>query len=166
MNNKITLILDNIRSAQNVGSLFRTAECLGVSKIYICGYSPYPLQKNDSRLPHIALKNDQMINKTALGATRFIKWSYFPDTLKLISKLRKEKYFIVSLEQNSNSIKLKDFKISNTKVGLIVGNEISGLSNSILKESDQIVEIEMAGKKESLNVVQASAIAIYSILNL
>ncbi len=166
MNKNLILVADNIRSAQNVGSLFRTAECLGVKMIYLCGYTPYPTEENDSRLPHIARKNEYLISKTALGANSYIKWSHFDNIQLLIEKLKKDGFFIIALEQSSKSILLNELKIKHSKIALIVGNELKGVSEDVLNLADTISEIKMEGKKESLNVVQAAAIAIYAILNI
>ncbi len=162
-NRNIVLILDNIRSCHNVGSLFRTAEGLGVSKIYLCGITPYPKIANDSRLPHLISKITNRIDKTALGSIDLINYEYSEATLSIINKLRKKGFKIISLEQSPRSKYLDHTNIGAKKVALVVGNEVSGVDLKVLDQSDLIIEIKMLGKKESLNVVQATAMALYHL---
>lgn len=161
---KLVIIAHDMRSTHNVGSLIRTAEALGVNKIYFTGYTPYPAHKKDSRLPYISEKLDKQINKTALGTQKLISWEHTEDIYKLIKQLRNKDYCIVGLEQNNKSIPIDNFK-SSKNVALILGREVEGIDTKILNNCDKIIEIPLRGKKESLNVVQASAIAIYSLLN-
>ena len=158
----IILIIHDVRSTHNVGSLFRTAEGLGVEKIYLTGYTPYPETPNDSRIPHISRKLTAQIHKTALGAEQLIAWEPCSDIFKLIDTFRQNGYQLVALEQAINSIRLDRFKPA-LQLVLIVGNEVKGIENELLEVCDQIVEIPMKGHKESLNVVQAAAIAIYAL---
>ena len=162
-NRNIVLILDNIRSSHNVGSIFRTAEGLGVSKIYLCGITPYPEVLNDKRLPHLILRTTNKIDKTALGSTKLISYDYCSDSYELINKLKNDGFKIVSLEQDQRSKYLDQTKIESKKIALVIGNEVNGVDLKILDLSDLIVEIRMLGKKESFNVVQAAAIALYQI---
>lgn len=152
---KITLILDNIRSSENVGSIFRTADAGGVEKIYLIGITPNPVDRFGRPNPKI--------NKASLGAEKNIPWEHFENTNEVIEKLKKEDYKIVSLEQNKNSIDYRDLKIKE-KIAMIVGNEVNGVSIDAQKESDEIIEIPMAGEKESLNVSVATGIALFSLL--
>jgi tRNA G18 (ribose-2'-O)-methylase SpoU len=158
----VTLILHDVRSTHNVGSLLRTAEGLGVQKVYFSGYTPYPETAGDKRLPHISGKLTRQIHKTALGAELLIAWEPQPDIFKLIKKLNRQGYLIVALEQNEKSISLEQFK-PDQQLALIVGNEVSGLTQEILGACDKIIEIPMKGSKESFNVVQAAAIALYRL---
>lgn len=164
LNNKrsIILIAHNIRSSYNVGALIRTAEGLGVKQIFLSGYTPYPKMVKDKRLPHLANKQDRQISKTSLGAQNYIKWSKVDSVSKTISNLKKEDYQIVGLELSKNSINLNSYRPAN-KVALIVGNEVNGLSINQLSQCDLSIEIPMLGKKESFNVAQAAAMALYAI---
>ena len=156
---QIILIAHNLRSAHNVGSLIRTAEGLGIYQVYLTGYTPYPKQLTDERLPHLMLKIDKQINKTALGAEKILG-EYEPDINHLITKLKGLDYAIVALEQSKSAIKLHTFKTPDN-LALIVGREVEGIEPEILKQCDSIIEIPMKGKKESFNVVQAAAMALY-----
>lgn len=161
---QLSVIAYNIRSAHNIGSLFRTCEGLGVEALYICGYSPYPQQKNDQRLPHLARKTDKAIQKTALNAQQHLTWHYNPSVEDVIEKLKDRGYTIYCLEQNKDATPLK-LSATNSPTAIILGNEVDGIDNKILNKSDKIVEIPMSGKKESFNVVVAGAIAIYHLLH-
>lgn len=156
----IILIAHNLRSSHNVGSLLRTAEGLGVDDVYLTGYTPYPSSADDERLPHLAQKIDKQIAKTALGAEELVKWQYRTEIAPLIEKLRHQKYQIAALEQGENAVKLSKFSRPD-KVALIVGREVEGIEPEVLELCDQIVEIPMFGRKESFNVVQAAAMALY-----
>lgn len=157
---KVVLIAHDIRSCHNVGSLLRTADGLGVSKLYMTGFTPYPHLPNDTRLPHIYKKITNQIKKTSLGAEASVSWDHARDIKKIIATLRSKGYAIVALEQSPESIDLATHK-SKVKTALIVGNEVSGLPSSVLKLSDIVVEIPMRGAKESLNVASAAAIALH-----
>ena len=159
MKKELYLILHNIRSAYNVGSIMRTSDGAGVKKIYLTGYTPNPAEEIlDSN------KGQRRISKTALGAEKTIKWEKEKDIHSLLKKLKKEKINIVSLECDPKSV---DFKKAEYKFpcALILGNEVLGIGEDILNESDMIVEIPMRGKKESLNVAVSAGIAIYEILS-
>lgn len=160
---ELILIAHNLRSSHNVGSLLRTAEGLGVNKVWLTGYSPYPQRETragDNRLPHIAAKTQAQITKTALGAERMIDWEYEPDIQKVIEELKKRGFVLAGLEQAPNAFALPDFQPPR-KLAIIVGRETEGLEAEILKVCDLILEIPMAGSKESFNVVQAAAMALY-----
>lgn len=146
-------ILYNIRSAHNVGSIFRTADGAGVSKIYLCGYTPTPNARNVGK----------DIAKTALGAETFVPWEKYTQATRLIKKLKKEGIHIVALEQTSKSILYTKWR-PKFPLCLIVGNEITGISKSILKLANTVIQIPMHGKKESLNVSVSFGIAAYDIL--
>ncbi len=161
---KIILIAHDIRSTHNVGSILRTGDCLGADIVYLTGYTPYPLMRNDSRLPHLAKKLDAQIHKTALGAEKSTKWIHNPDIFEVITMLKSSNVEIVALEQAKGSKPLPIF-IPRRDTALIVGNEITGLDKQILDVTDEIVEIPMSGVKESLNVAQATAIGLYQLSN-
>jgi len=152
-----SLILHNIRSTHNVGSIFRTADAAGVSKIYLTGYTPTPLDKFKRPRKDIA--------KVALGAEKTISWEHVPNIKILIKKLKREKMQIVALEQAENSIDYKTVKPKNS-LAFILGNEVGGIEKSVLKECDEILEIPMRGKKESLNVSVAAGIVLFRVLNI
>jgi 23S rRNA (guanosine2251-2'-O)-methyltransferase len=160
MKSSIILIAHNLRSAHNVGSLFRTAEGLGLFKIYLTGYTPYPSSESDIRLPHISNRIDKQIVKTALGAEKYIAWEHIELVEELISVLKKDGYTISALEQAWNSIPLQNFKTHKKQV-LVVGREVEGIEQQVLAICDSITEIPMSGRKESFNVVQAAAMALY-----
>lgn len=157
----IVLIVHNIRSAHNVGSILRSAEGLGIEHVYLTGYTPYPETKNDNRLPHMARRATIQISKTALGAEKSLKWTHSEDVFKLISKLRSN-YQLIALEQTPKATPLRDFK-SSKNIALIVGSEIKGLDQQILDAVDLHLEIPMFGQKESFNVGIAAAIAMYHL---
>ncbi len=156
----IVLLLHDIRSTHNVGSLFRTAECMGVSKIYISGYTPYPVHENDQRLPHIRNKLQAQIEKTALGTTQIVQWTHCENITDLLDTLKSNGYMLVALEQHSKSTPLPDWRPPQ-KIALLIGREVEGIEDTLLKAFDESIEIPQLGKKESLNVVQATAIALY-----
>lgn len=158
---KIALIIHNVRSCHNVGSMLRTADGLG-AEVYFTGYSPYPLSKNDRRLPHEARRISSQIAKTALGAEQTAIWHQRADIYELIKDLRKNGYEIAALEQTKNAISLAKFAPSH-KVAVIVGREVEGLEPKVIKSADKTVEIPMSGQKESFNVAVAAAIALYHL---
>ena len=150
-------VLDNLRSVHNVGSIFRTANAVGIDKIYLCGTTPTPLD-------HKGLKRKDFA-KVALGAEDTLIWEYFENTVECVTKLRAEGVYILALEQDENSIDYKAVDISDQiDVALIVGHEVDGITKDVLKLSDCVVEIPMLGTKESLNVTIAFGIALYRIL--
>lgn len=160
----VILVAHDIRSTHNVGSLLRTAEGLGVKKVYLTGYTPYPVAPNDTRLPHIATKLDLQISKTALGAETMIEWQHQEEVVGVLESLRSDGYQIVALEQDKTSIPLPEFE-SSQRVAVLIGREVEGIDPELLKLSDVIVEIPMQGGKESFNVVQATAMTLYQILH-
>lgn len=159
---EIVLIVHDVRSCHNVGSLLRTADGLGVSTVYFSGYTPYPSAPNDSRLPHIQQKLSRQIHKTALGAEDSVKWEYSTDIGELITSLKAHGYTIAALEQADISITLHEY-MAPDKVALLIGREVEGISEELLAICDDILEISMLGKKESFNVVQAAAMALYQL---
>lgn len=150
----IYLILHNIRSLHNVGSVFRTSDAAGVKKIYLTGYTPTPLDRFEKIRPEI--------KKTSLGAERFVKWKYCKNISNLLKNILKQKIRLIAVEQNKKAIDYRKFKPI-FPMALIFGNEVRGLSKNILAKCDKIVEIPMAGKKESLNVSVAAGIVLFSL---
>ncbi len=157
MKKEVAVLLHNIRSTHNVGSIFRTSDALGITKIYLSGYSPTPIDKWGKPRKDIA--------KVSLGAEKSIPWEYEENPEKIIKKLKKEKYFVVCLEQSLKSLDYKKVK-AGTHTLFIVGNEVDGISKEILSLSDVVVEIPMKGKKESLNVSVAFGVALFRMLNI
>ncbi|MFA6324702.1 MAG: TrmH family RNA methyltransferase [Candidatus Paceibacterota bacterium] len=150
------LILNDIRSAQNVGAIFRTADAVGINKIYLVGYTPGPLDRFGRKRGDIA--------KSALGSEETVLWESKKSLLSLINKLKKENYLIIGIEQDDKSIDYKKIKLKE-KNAFIVGTEVTGLPKNIIKKCDVIAEIPMLGKKESLNVSVATGVALFRILN-
>lgn len=157
---ELALIMHNLRSTHNVGSLLRTADGLGVQMVYLTGYTPYPVAVEDDRLPHLAQKLTKQIHKTALGAETTVVWKHCATIDEALAELRQAGYIIAALEQAPGSIALPAFSPP-SKLALIVGREVEGLEPEVLKTVDQIVEIPMAGMKESFNVTIAAAMALY-----
>lgn len=157
---EIIVIAHNIRSTHNVGALFRTAEGLGVKKIILSGYTPYPLLAHDTRLPHIANKLMDQIHKTALGAESIVAFEYQekPD----LAAIKTAGYRLVALEQAPTSIRLPDYKAPE-KVALLLGEEVHGITADLLDQCEDVLEIPMVGKKESFNVSVAAGMALYQL---
>lgn len=156
----LKLILHNIRSAYNVGSLFRSGDAFGVEEIICTGYTPYPKLKDDQRLPHVIKRAQEQIAKTALGAEETVKFSHSEQIP--FNKLRQAGYKSVALEQATHAAKLNEFK-PDPKTALILGNEVEGLDKKTLNKCDTVVEIPMRGKKESLNVAVTGAIVMHRL---
>ena len=149
MKKEIYAVLDNIRSRENVGSIFRTSDGAGVSKVYLCGTTPTP--------PH------EKISKTALGADTYVPWEYYKDTWRLLKKLKALGFKLVALEQTKDSQNILQLK-PKFPLALVLGNEVNGISPKILKYCDKKISIPMYGKKESLNVSVATGVALYTII--
>jgi len=149
------LILDNIRSSENVGAIFRTAEAVSVSKIFLVGITPAPIDRFGRVQPKI--------KKIALGAEESVEWEQYEDIKTLIKDLKRQKVKIIAVEQNENS---KDYKnvLIEGDTAFIFGGEVSGIDKITLSLCDSIVEIPMRGKKESLNVSVSVGVALYRIL--
>ena len=146
------MILLNIRSVENVGAMFRTADAAGVDKIYLTGYTPAPLDRFGRKRKDLA--------KSALGAEEFVSWEEKKNIFPLLLKLKKENFLIIGIEQAENSIDYKKIKLQNKNI-FIVGAEVTGISKNILEKCDIIAEIPMKGGKESLNVSVALGIALF-----
>lgn len=159
---EIIVIAHNIRSTHNVGALFRTAEGFGVSKIYLTGYTPYPILKDDTRLPHIARKIHDQIHKTALGAETLVPFEYLEEPP--FGYLKQAGFTLAALEQSASSIHLQNFDPPE-KIVLLLGEEVAGVSQAHLEETDVILEIPMVGQKESFNVSVAAGIALYQLFS-
>jgi 23S rRNA (guanosine2251-2'-O)-methyltransferase len=155
--NELAIILLDIRSVQNTASLFRTADCAGVSKIYLVGTTPTPIDRFNRERKDFA--------KISLGAEKSIPYEYVPSIDTLLEKLKQEQYEIVALEQSSDSIDYKSYSLKG-KTALILGTEVSGVPKEVLEKCDTVVEIPMKGEKESLNVSVAGAVAIFRILGI
>ena len=147
----LIVVLENIRSMHNVGSVFRTADAFLIEAIYICGYTAQPPRKE--------------IDKTALGATETVDWKYFSSSKEAIEELRKNEYKIFAIEQVERSISLENFSEENeTKVALIFGNEISGVETETISLCDGCIEIPQFGMKHSLNISVAVGIVLWEII--
>lgn len=155
-NNSFFLILPNIRSAINVGAIFRTADAIGISKIFLTGCTPRPTD--------IFGRIQKDIAKSALGAETWIPWEYRENTISLINTLKKKGYKIIAIEQDKKSIDYRKIK-KVEKIAIIMGPEVTGLDKKILNKCDIIAEIPMKGKKESLNVSVACGVALFRILD-
>ena len=135
----IIIILDNIRSLNNIGSVFRTADAFLIKKIYLCGITAKPPHKD--------------IHKTALGATETVDWEYVEDTLKLVEELKLEKIKVYAVEQAENAMMLQDFVPEKDTVhAIIFGNEVKGVQQKVVSASDAVIEIPQLGSKHSLNI--------------
>lgn len=145
----IIAVLDNIRSALNVGSVFRTADAFAIEGIVICGISATPPNRE--------------ITKTAIGATESVQWSYQKDIKEAITSLKFEGYTIVGIEQTNHSILLDDFKPNSQKLAVIFGNEVDGISDSIMEDLDIALEIPQYGTKHSLNVSVCAGIVLWEL---
>ena len=159
-NREVLLVLHDIRSAHNVGSMFRTADGSGVGQIVLSGYSPVPPKVGALYLTDA----DKAFRKTALGAESTVPWKKVSSLPRLMTRLKQEGYVLMALEQAPGSIDYREYR-STGKVALIVGNEVEGVAASILKRCDAILEIPMRGKKNSLNVSVATGIALYEIMS-
>ena len=156
----IILVAHNLRSCHNVGSLLRTAEGLGVQKVILSGYTPYPMHENDRRLPHEAGKLAKQINKTALGAENLVKWEYHAEILPVLHKYKRDGYALAALEQAEDARLLPAYHPPQ-KIVIVLGREVEGVDPEVMAACDLALEIPMFGKKESYNVVQAAAMALF-----
>ncbi len=155
------VVLNNIRSMENVGSIFRTSDAAGVSKIYLVGITPAPTDR-------FGRENTKLL-KSSLGSEEFVKWEKVDNFKELNEKLKKEGFKIIAIEQSPKSIDYKNLKTSkllasNSKLALVFGNEVDGISEEDLELCDAIFEIGMLGKKESLNVSVTAGIILFSLL--
>lgn len=146
----IAAVLDNLRSAYNVGSIFRTAECAYISEVVLCGITARP--------PH------KEVEKTALGATHMIRWRYFPDTLAAVRTLKEEGWRIAALEIAEESVPIQSVAPEFFPLAVVVGNEVSGVDERVLAQCDLILEVPQYGEKESLNVAVAFGVAVFFLV--
>jgi 23S rRNA (guanosine2251-2'-O)-methyltransferase len=148
----LILILDNIRSLHNIGSVFRTADAFLIKKIWLCGITATPPHKD--------------IHKTALGATDSVAWNYEKDTLKLVESLKQKGVMVLALEQAENAVALQNFKPENGKTyALVLGNEVKGVQQQVVSAADEVIEIPQYGTKHSLNIAVSAGIAIWNIFS-
>ncbi len=146
----LTVILDNVRSLNNIGSIFRTCDAFLVEKVYLCGITACPPHKD--------------IHKTALGATESVAWEYYYDTLEILTKLKTEGYIIFSAEQTDSSFLLQDIKLDkNKKYAIVFGHEVKGVDQAVIDMCDDCVEIPQHGTKHSLNVSVSAGIVIWEM---
>lgn len=146
----ITLVLDNIRSLNNIGSVFRTADAFLVKKIYLCGITATPPHKD--------------IRKTALGATESVEWEYRESTLELVEELKSSGYLTYAIEQAENAAMLNDFKADISKNYVFVfGNEVKGVSQEVVNNCDGVIEIPQFGTKHSLNISVSVGVLVWDI---
>ena len=146
------LIIENVRSAYNVGAMFRTADGAGVAKIFLVGYTPTPIDRFG--------RVQSEISKTSLGASETIAWESADTSVAVIAKLQSEGFIAVAIEQSPTAISLKDFVVPE-QVVYIMGSEVTGVTAETLDAVDQVVDIPMLGAKESLNVSVAAGIVMY-----
>jgi len=154
--NKAIIILHNIRSVYNVGAIFRTADAVGISKIYLTGYTPAPLDRFGRGRKDVA--------KSALGAEKSVPWEHVKSVSTVIKELKKEKFEIIAVEQARSSIDYKKFK-GKQKNAFLFGNEVRGVSKPLLKKCDKILEIPMKGNKESLNISVSAGVVLFRVLD-
>lgn len=153
----IAVVLSDIRSTHNVGSIFRTADAAGVKRVFLCGITPQPFDRFGRK------RTD--ISKVALGAEDHIPWEYAQSAVRLIGRLKKEGYTVCAVEQSPKSVSYRAFKApKRAKIALIMGNEVKGLPKPVLARTDVILEIPMYGKKESLNVGVAFGVVAFGLI--
>ncbi len=146
----LIIILDNIRSLNNIGSVFRTADAFLIQKIYLCGITAKPPHKD--------------IHKTALGATDSVDWEYVENTIDLVEKLKSENVHIASIEQAEDSVSLEKFNTKeNTTYAIIFGNEVKGVSQEVVSASDTVIEIPQYGTKHSLNISVSCGVVVWDL---
>lgn len=156
MQRDVRVLLHNIRSAHNVGAIFRTADALGVSKIYLSGYTPCPTDRFGRLVKEI--------EKTALGAEETVPWEYAKTSTKFLRALKQDGFALVGIEQDKQAVDYKGYEAPK-KLLVLVGSEVKGLSPSLRRHCDMLIEIPMRGKKESLNVAVAFGVAAFRILD-
>ncbi|MEJ5302881.1 MAG: RNA methyltransferase [Bacteroidales bacterium] len=145
----LVVVLDNIRSKQNIGSIFRTCDAFGIGIIFLCGISATP--------------PDREIERTALGATLSVDWEYYQSSVECVAKLKAENYKIISIEQTKMSQLLTDIDFQDIRAAIVFGNEIQGVDEDILKLSDLHLEIPQQGTKHSLNVAVSAGIVLWEL---
>lgn len=156
MPKQVFLILHNIRSAYNVGAIFRTADACGIYKLYLTGYTPAPMDGFG--------RTDSGIAKTAIGAEKTILWEKIENISGVLKKLKKDGVQLIAIEQEKNSVDYKKVK-PKFPCAFILGEEVKGMTKSLLAKCDVVAEIPMRGEKESLNVSVAAGVALFRMLN-
>lgn len=146
----IVIVMDQIRSMHNVGSVFRTADAFLINGICLCGFTPQP--------PH------RDIHKTALGATESVDWVYYEHTSQAVIALKKQGYTVYAIEQTQGSIPLNQFKKSSTPIALVFGNELDGVNQEVIAHCDGVIEIPQWGMKHSLNISVAAAVVLWELV--
>ena len=148
----IIIILDNIRSLNNIGSVFRTADAFLIEKIYLCGITARPPHKD--------------IQKTALGATETVTWEYVEDTLELVTKLQQEGKKVYAIEQAENAVMLNKFEpLKDQTSAVIFGNEVKGVQQEVVTASDAVIEIPQLGSKHSLNISVSTGVVVWDLFS-
>ena len=148
----IIIVLDNIRSLNNIGSVFRSSDAFRIEKIYLCGITAQP--------PH------RDIHKTALGATESVDWEYVEDTVELIEKLKSDHVITLAIEQAEDSLKLNDFHPKNNqKYAIVMGNEVDGVQQSVINACDYVLEIPQIGTKHSLNISVCTGVVLWDLFS-
>ena len=145
----IIVLLDNVRSLNNIGSVFRTCDAMGVKKVYLCGITATP--------PH------REIRKTAIGASESIDWEYAENALEIIKKYKKLKYSLIAVEQTSKSISLENYSHNMEETLLIFGNEIDGVSQNLIDQCDISLEIPQYGTKHSMNISVTTGMVLWTL---
>ena len=155
---ELVAVLDNIRSIHNVGSIFRTADAVGISRLYLCGITPIPIDRLG--------KTREAFRKVSLGAEQSVLWEHASSCAALVTELQREKFLVCAIEQRRDARSLfarAAIPRGAKKIALVFGNEVDGVSQRVLKRVDRIIEIPMRGAKESLNVSVAFGVAVYHI---
>ncbi|MGF7140862.1 RNA methyltransferase [Roseimarinus sediminis] len=148
----LVVVLDNIRSANNIGSVFRTSDALLIEHLYLCGYTATPPQKD--------------IHKTALGAEKSVDWTYFKDTLEAVNQLKEQGYMVYAIEQVDKSISLPDFQPSQLdRIALVFGNEVKGVQQKVVDACHGAIEIPQYGTKHSFNIAVSAGIVLWDLFN-
>ena len=144
----LILILDDVRSLNNIGAVFRTADAFLIQKIYLCGITATPPHKD--------------IHKTALGATESVDWEYHKEAAEVVKQLKDKKKIVYAIEQAEGALSLENFKIApNEKYAFVLGNEVKGVSQAIVNQCDGVIEIPQEGTKHSLNIAAAAAVVLW-----
>lgn len=150
--NQVIAVLDNVRSLNNIGSVFRTADAFAIEAVYLCGITAQP--------PH------REINKTALGATESVAWTYFEKTEDAVKALQKDGWKVYAIEQAENSLMLNEFSPkADEKIALIFGHEVKGVTQNVIDCSDGVIEIPQKGTKHSLNISVSAGVVMWSVVN-
>jgi 23S rRNA (guanosine2251-2'-O)-methyltransferase len=147
----IIVILDNIRSLNNIGSVFRTSDAFLIEKIYLCGYTAQP--------PH------REIQKTALGSTESVDWEFKEDILEIVNLLQKNNTKVFAIEQTENSIMLDEFSVGKEKIAVVFGNEVQGVQQEVINQCDGVIEIPQVGTKHSLNISVSCGVILWDLFS-